>query len=56
MWGNKVIYLIKKVILLCGKNLEREMKRDCGEGELIPHKFSLAWCVGKSDKELKKLL
>src|ERR1051325_5720910 len=30
------------------------MKRDCGEGELVPHCYEVVWCVGQSDREFKK--
>jgi hypothetical protein len=32
------------------------MKRDCGDGELIPNKFQLIWCQGASDTEHKQAL
>ena len=32
------------------------MKRDCGQGQLIPVKYSLAWNIGISDNESYKKL
>lgn len=30
------------------------MKRDCGNGELIPVKWEVVWCVGQSDSEKER--
>lgn len=29
----------------------KDMKRDCGKGELIPIQWSVVWCKGRNDEE-----